>query len=309
MNNTISLTYLPKKYKAYPFTHNERIIGGRLTNIDTFYTCCGEKLRKDADWIINKSIQSMDETTMEFSFVGLSEVLKQPVIVKMMLNNPQSRREVKVQQFFKKHPHRNIVQGICEFKCQDNPIKWKVKLKGPKQMCNPNRQYEISEFIIIIQEYIKLGDLDDYGETINYYKWKSLITQMLYGSLELFEKYGFFYDDWKLRNILVDETDERTVIYNCFGREWIVPNTFGLTPVLTDFSLCRVLEKTPENLAYQLSFCLDTFGRICPNRKINKLCMDLAIEIEQIDNLDNILDTLSKFVSTIPHMEIHTNNS
>jgi hypothetical protein len=49
MSNTISLTYLPKKYKAYPFSHTQRIIGGRLTNIDTFYTCCGEKLIKDAD--------------------------------------------------------------------------------------------------------------------------------------------------------------------------------------------------------------------------------------------------------------------
>jgi serine/threonine protein kinase len=241
----------------------------------------------------------MDETTMEFSFVGLSELLKQPVIVKMMLNNPQSRREVKVQQFFKKNPHRNIVQGICEFKCQDNSIKWKVKLKGPKQMCNPEKKYENSEFIIIIQEYIRLGNLDYYSETINYYKWKSLITQMLYGSLELFEKYGFFYDDWKSRNILVDETDEISVTYKCFSRDWIVPNTFGLTPVLTDFSLCRFLEKSPENLAYQLSFCLDTFGRICPNSRINKLSIDLAIKIEQLENLDTILDTLSDFISSL----------
>jgi hypothetical protein len=44
---------------------------------------------------------------------------------------------------------------------------------------------------------------------------------------------------------------------------------------------------------------IDTFGRICPNRKVNKLCMDLAIKIEQLENLDTILDTLSDFISSL----------
>jgi hypothetical protein len=106
----IKLTYLPKKYKAVPFTHHERITGGRITKIDTFYACCSEKNRTDAEWIITKSIQPLDETSYGFAIVGLSELLKRPVIVKIMLNDEQGIREATVQRFFKKSQRINIFE-------------------------------------------------------------------------------------------------------------------------------------------------------------------------------------------------------
>jgi len=45
----IKLTYLSKKYKAVPFTHHDRMTGGRITKIDTFYAFCGEKNRCGMD--------------------------------------------------------------------------------------------------------------------------------------------------------------------------------------------------------------------------------------------------------------------
>jgi serine/threonine protein kinase len=296
----IALTYLPKKYKAVPFTHHERIEGGRITKIDTFYTCCNEKIREDAEWIINKSIQSLDETTYGFAIVGLSELLQKPVIIKMMLNDPQGRREVKTQRFFKLHPHRNIVQGICEFKCLDSPIRWKVDLKKPKKLCHPREQSESKEFIVIVQEYIQKGDLESQYKEWNYDQWKSLFLQTLFAIFELFEQYGFTYGDWKLRNILLDETIDKRVVYNAFGREWIVENTYGLSPVFTDFSLCEFEEnKKSRYLAYQISFCIDMYGRACPDKKIENECMKFAMKIEEVTKLNVILEMVELFINLL----------
>lgn len=306
----VPLIHMSKKYKATPFTLN-KYIGGRLTNIDTFCTACDDKLKQDADWFINKTIQSLDETsypkrgcssieTYGFAFVGLGEILKEPVIVKVMLNNPQGRREVKIQRFFKAHRHRNIVQGICEFKCLDNPIKWKNDITRPTQLCNSDT-LSTTEFFIIIQEYIIGGDLDHFftNSEVSYVQWQSLFLQTLFGVLELFEKYGFFYDDWKLRNILLDNTSKKTITYNSFGNKWIVQNTFGITPVFTDFSLCTFVDKTPENLAYQLSFCLDTFGRVCPDKHINKICMEMAMVVENLTAFETIIEFCQNIVTVI----------
>ena len=333
----IALTYLPKKYKAVPFTHHERMEGGRITNIDTFYICCSENIRTDAEWIINKSIQSLDETSYGFAtvecqelappeggltlasnagsivskslapltlalygIVGLSELLQTPVIVKIMLNDPQGRREVKTQRFFKVHPHRNIVQGICEFKCLDSSIRWKVDLKRPKKLCHPRKQSESKEFIIIVQEYIQKGDLESHYKEWNYGQWKSLFLQTLFAIFELFERYGFTYGDWKLRNILLDETIDKRVVYNAFGKEWIVENTYGLSPVFTDFSLCEFEEnKKSRYLAYQISFCIDMYGRACPDKKIEDECMKFAMEIEEVTKLSVILDMVEVFIGKL----------
>jgi serine/threonine protein kinase len=296
----IALTYLPKKYKAVPFTHHERMDGGRITNIDTFYACCSENIITDAEWIINKSIQSLDETSYGFAIVGLSELLQTPVIVKIMLNDPQGRREVKTQRFFKVHPHRNIVQGICEFKCLDSPIRWKVDLKRPKKLCHPRKQSESKEFIIIIQEYIQKGDLESGYKEWNYGQWKSLFLQTLFAIFELFEQYGFTYGDWKLRNILLDETIDKRVVYNAFGKEWIVENTYGLSPVFTDFSLCEFEEnKKSRYLAYQISFCIDMYGRACPDKKIEDECMKFAMEIEEVTKLSVILEMVKVFIEKL----------
>jgi serine/threonine protein kinase len=295
----IKLTYLSKKYKAVPFTHHERMTGGRITKIDTFYACCGEKNRTDAEWIINKSIQALDDTSQGIAFVGLSELLKRPVIVKVMLDKDQGLKEAYLQRFFKEHPHRNVVQGICEFTCRDNPIRWKVNIKEPKKLCKPKKQYEIKDFIIIIQEYIEKGDLLSNYEHLDYLQWKSVFLQTLFATLELFEKHGFFYGDWKLRNLLLDETDNKQIIYNAFGRDWLVENTYGLSPVFTDFSCCELGKKKPRYLAYQISSCIDIFSNDCKKSGIKEYCTGFAMKIEEVTKLDTIIDMLNEFIREI----------
>lgn len=298
--NIIGLTYLPKNYKASPFTHHERIIGGRIANIDTFYACCNEKNRKDAEWIINKSIQPLDETSYGFAIVGLSELLKRPVIVKIMLNDDQGIKEAKVQRFFKRHPHRNIVQGICEFTCRDSPVRWKVHLREPKKLCRPRKHNEIKDFIIIVQEFIERGDIDNNIESLDYEQWKSLFLQTLFAIFELFEKYGFTYGDWKLRNILLDETIEHKIVYKALGREWIVKNTYGLSPVFTDFSLCEFeKEKEPRLLAYQVCYCIDMYGANCKNTNVKEYCLEFAKKIEEATKLDNIIQMIDIFIEDL----------
>jgi serine/threonine protein kinase len=294
----VSLQYIPKRYNVRPLT-NTKLNGGRIAKIDTFISCCGDKIREDAIWTINKSIQSTEEASYGFAFVGLSELLKIPVIVKIMLNDPQGRREVKIQKFFRDHPHINIVQGICEFKCYDDLIKWKSEIKQPTNLCSNSENKERREIFIIIQEFIHRGDLEGHYEKINYNQWKSIFLQMLFAVLELFEKYGFFYDDWKIRNILLDETNKKKLEYYAFGKKWSVDNTFNLSPVFTDFSLCTFVSKTPEHLAYQISFCVDTFGRICPNKDIQILCEIFALNIENIQSFNVIIRNIEVFLDSI----------
>lgn len=297
--NKISLTYLPKRYKAVPFTHHERMIGGRITNIDTFYACCSKNNRTDAEWIINKSIQSLDDTSQGIAFVGLSDLLKTPVIVKIMLDKDQGIKEASVQRFFKTHPHRNIVQGICEFTCRDNPIRWKVHLRKPKKLCKPRKDTETTDFIIIIQEYIKNGDLLENYELWNYSQWKSVFLQTLFATMELFEQHGFMYGDWKLRNLLLDETSDTKVVYNAFGREWVIENTYGLSPVFTDFSSCELRKKKTRYLAYQISSCVDIFSNACRDDSVKKYCIEFAMKIEEVKKLDTIIVLIDEFISTI----------
>jgi serine/threonine protein kinase len=298
--NIIELTYLPKNYKAVPFTHHERITGGRITNIDKFYACCSEKNRTDAEWIITKSIQPLDETSYGFAIVGLSELLKRPVIVKIMLNDEQGIREATVQRFFKKHPHRNIVQGICEFTCRDSPVRWKVHLREPKKLCRPRKHNEIKDFIIIVQEFIERGDIDNNIKDLNYEQWKSLFLQTLFATMELFEKHGFTYGDWKLRNILLDETIDSKIIYTTFGRKWLVKNTYGLTPVFTDFSLCEFeKEKEPRLLAYQISYCVDMYGTHCKKTDVKDYCIDFSMKIEEATKLDTIIQMIELFIENL----------
>ena len=223
----VNLYHLPKKYK-----------GGRFADISKLCTECENKKQKpDAKWIIDKTIQSIDDTSDGEAFVAISKLLERPVVLKVMVPSYLSRKEVRVNRVFRKYPHRNVVQSICDFSCLDNTIRWLSPIEAPQLFCTKGN----TNFTVVVEEYLPFGDLSMIKEW-KYPIWKSITLQLLFAILELFYKFGFVYLDWNLRNVLLDKhKTDRKVIYKAYDKEWIVENTYGVCPVMTDFSRSDIL--------------------------------------------------------------------
>lgn len=282
----IKLQYLDKKYK-----------GGRLENIQTFCSMCDDKIKADAHWTVNKTIQSSEETSDGFAVIGLGELLKNPIIFKIMDNSWRSKKEKKVHKVFRMFPHKNIVQSICEFSCIDDELRWLKKIQAPQILCNPDGK---SKFTIILQEFIEGGDLTNIRDW-NYFMWKSVSLQLMFTSIELFDKLGFIYEDWNLRNILADTTDNKVLTYIAYGKKWIVRDSVYISPVFTDFSRSDILLEKKEDwhLAIQLSHCMDMMRNVCPKKDIKELIETYSIEVELLESIEDILDCTEKFLKQL----------
>jgi len=285
----VPLTYLRKRYKVVPFTNHTKMTGGQMTRIDTFLTCYGN----DAELVLgydNKLI---------------------PAIVKIMLNDPFGRAEVRIQQFFKQTPHRNIVKGMFSLKTGECPISWNidtaeseldatplgVALHGNTNINHVHCWYcDIDTYVVIVQDYIKGGDLFSNIDRLNYPQWKSIFLQTLFAVLELFDKYGFNYDNWKLSNIVLDDTVDTIVVYKAFGIEWVVADTHGISPIFTDLSKSGVDERKLEYLLESISLCVEMYGKICKNITVEKYCNQFSNKIKEHNILNNSIDSINEFI-------------
>ena len=273
--SAIPLTYLPKRYNVVPFTNHKNMTGGQMTRVDTFLTCKGN----DAKLVLDHCIDNL---------------LHIPVVVKIMLDDPFGRAEVRNQQFFKQHPHRNIVKGLYEFKYHRCPIEWNIGCTNTKHVhcwyCDVNTH------IVIVQKYIHGGDLFGIKDVLSYSQWKSVFLQTLFAELELFDKYGFTYDNLKSSNIIIDKTSDIKVSYNAFDREWIVSDTYGLSPVFTDFSKSGIDEKKLEYLLESIGLCVNMFGFICKSSDIKKYCIQYIIRIKEVTSLTDAINIVNELI-------------
>jgi hypothetical protein len=282
----IPLLYLPKRYKSTPHTNNIQK-GGRTTNIDTFYTSCKLKKRdSDAIWTIDTTIQDASNASDGFAFVGLTKLLEEPVIVKILINNIRGKRERNIQRLFIEYPHRNIVQGICDLTCLDKEFRWLKPVKN-QQVCTKDGN---TEFIVIIQEFIRNGDLSNM-EPWTTQNWISVTLQLTFCVIELFNKFGFIYEDWKLRNILWDTTSDEEFVYRAYRKSWTV-KTYGIRPVFTDFARSDILmtKKQDWHLAVQLSLVFDMMAYKCPNKRLQSATEKMAYQIEKRESIGEILE-------------------
>ena len=221
--NHIDLYYLPKQYKG---------INAKIANIITFTNKCHEISKiPDAQWKLDKFIQSLPN-----NISALGNLLEKQVIFKVMNNGWRAKKEKKIHQVFREFPHRNIIKSLCSFQCKDKSIKWLQSKDKPDLLCDKDGD---SKLTIIIQEYLPYGDYNNFNKlelnnsnnsnkldlndsnlqiNFRYELWKSSILQILFTSLELFEKFGFIYEDWCLRNILIDTTESKRIIYKAFGK-------------------------------------------------------------------------------------------
>lgn len=302
MNANIELYHLPKKYKG---------INAQIANIQTFTNECENKKKVDAKWILDEYIQSPDLTSNVdkdgISFVALGEILKKKVVFKVMNDGWRSKKEKKSHRVFREFPHRNIIRSICDFTCKDNKIKWLNPKNKPDILCDKKGDTELT---IIIQEYLPYGDYYNFRELFlkksipiekQYGIWKSSILQILFTSIELFDKFGYINEDWSLKNILIGITSDKTIKYKAFNKIWIVNNSFWIAPIFTDFSRVDFLlkRKNPWHLAVQLSYALDMMKNICPNESIKKITEDYSSKIELLESYDDIIICLEKYIYII----------
>jgi hypothetical protein len=197
------------------------------------------------------TLQAYDEAVEdEFSFVGLATLRDTPFVVKMMEWGVMADKEIKTQEWFRRHPYRHIVQGICHFSCKDSALRWTSRLPAPQPFCNKPETGQ--NMRMIIQEYISGGDLDKPREW-SVALWKSVFFQLTFACFEFYDM-GFSFGDWNFGNVLIDTTEETEFKYNVFGKK-IKVATEGICPVLTDFARSlffsketRVLEHLTDNL-------------------------------------------------------------
>jgi hypothetical protein len=268
----VPLTYLRKRYKVVPFTNHTKMTGGQMTRIDTFLTCYGT----DAELVL-----AYDNKPT-------------PAIVKIMLNDPFGRAEVRIQQFFKQTPHRNIVKCMFSLNTGECPINWNI---GNTNINHVRCWYcDIDTYIVIVQDYIKCGDLFSNIDRLNYPQWKSIFLQTLFAVLELFDKYGFNYDNWKLSNIVLDDTVDTIVVYKAFDIEWIVADTHGISPVFTDLSKSGFDERKLEYLLESISLCVEMYGKICKNITVEKYCNQFSNKIKENNILNKSIDSINEFI-------------
>lgn len=276
--------------------------GGRIVGTATFRTAClARSSEYHADWRIHKTLQSGNSAVNGFSHVGLANLYETPVIVKLMTNELKARREIAAAEFFRLHPHVNVVQGFCEYKCNDHEIRWKKDVILPKRFCKASlkRGNRSDRFTVIVQEYIPGGDLQ--GVTWNKRVWKSVFLQLTFAVIEWWSQ-GFVYEDWHLGNVLHDKTDgeERSHTYSALGRQWKV-NLHGIIPVITDFSISKLAANdniSPSDLALSLGEVWYMLYDEGPDAY--KTVLTVAYnEVSKMKNVTEILNMVDKTVATL----------
>ena len=258
------LRYLPKQR------------GGRLPHVATFTQVCDARIRADAEWMMEETLQAYDEAVEEtFGFVGLASLKETPCVIKIMEWGAMADKEIHAQQWFRSHPYRHIVQGICHFNCKDSVLRWTSRLPAPQAFCVSGD----TTMRIIVQEYIQGGDLNQ-QRVWTLPLWRSIVLQLTFVCFEFYEM-GFQYGDWNFGNILIDATTETHHLYQMFGKTKRIP-TEGICPVLTDFARSVFFPDSERSL----TLLVDTIGIVwgllrlkCPDNELKQWLNEQSVRI------------------------------
>lgn len=269
--------------------HLPKQTGGRLQNVATFCTACDEMAKGDAEWNMTQTLQSGDEASDGSLHVGIAELNAAPVVVKLMTDGRMARQEIRVQRLFRERPHANIVQGLCEFACEDNPIRWKRRLRAPAPLCASEDADQ--NIILVVQEYVERGSVSALGDVWPMDVWTSVAQQLIFAAMEWYESYGFLYGDWHFGNVLLDSRTEEEAVYRAFRRRWVVRATASVRPVLTDFARSEVRRTglEPWMLASQLGNIWDMLHHACPAAVARQATQRASIAIGDAETVDAIV--------------------
>jgi len=272
-----------------PLYYLQKRSGGRLHQVATFSNMCDEmSKRPDASWELDKTLQAANDYADVFAHIGVTSMLQTKIIVKLMMYGKMAKQEQIVSDIFRQRPHRNIVQSICNFSCKDRPIRWERKIEKPTPFCNESNGID---FVVILQEYIRNGDLHAWRHKWTYETWTSVFQQLTYACMECYEMYGFLYGDWHFGNILMDVCPSKSVTYAAFGRKWRV-TCHGYCPLLTDFARSDIRPSgtlEPWQLASQLGLVWDLLHHVCPKHEKKSFIQKASVQVSAAEDIGSIL--------------------
>ena len=289
-NMQVKLHYLRKTYSG----------GMTQRKVLTFITACNAKkldvqLDTHVYWSIHKTLQSGKKSIDGFSVVGLALLEEEPVVVKLILSSYKATQELKVSQHFREHPHVNIVHTFCEFVCKDNDFRWIENVIKPKCLCKPRKGSDGQAFTVLVQEYVKEGDINGLTWTTN--TWVSTLFQLTYAAIEWYEQ-GFVYKDWHYGNILLKKTRTKTHTYNAFNRSWAVQLN-GVRPIITDFSNSDFIDVYNYNkLALQIAEIWFVF-KDDGTTECKNLLTKAHLKMSRLTELQDVLDYMTKIFDKI----------
>lgn len=250
---------------------------------------------------MTKSIQSVDDAadTSTFAHVGMAELAGQQVVVKLMLNGHMAQQEKKTLYLFREKPHTNIVQGLCAYECNDNPIRWQSRVNVPQPFCVGGE--DAQKFVVVVQEFIPGGTLADFTD-MNSVKWRSITLQLTFACLEWYESYNYLYMDWHSGNVLMDTVDERVATYEALGEKWVVSDLVGIRPVITDFSRGVITATSSEleswTLASQLGIIWDMMKHTAPS-EVRQNVSEFSIKVGECEEMGDLITVIKSFVALI----------
>jgi hypothetical protein len=169
-------------------------------------------------------------------------------------------KEIKAHKWFRLHPHRHIVQGMCHFHSHPTTV-------------------------VLIQKYIPNGDTPREWTVA---LWKSVVLQLTYVCFEFYDM-GFYFRSWHFGNILLDTTDDTEVEYTVFN-EKIKVATEGVCPVLTDFARSLFYKtRSLECLTDDLGILWSLLTYKCPVNDWKPWFHEKSIEIGYCNFKEDIL--------------------
>ncbi len=214
--------------------------GSRLNYVESYTSHCNVNKETVSDWLLPSKVLQSAFVNDDFRAVYLSKfkgVDTQDIVVKVQeIGRGDLGRELRAIRKIGKMKNNNFIKYICDFKCNDEISRYKTNEGRIEKFCDGGSK----KLHIIIQEYIKNGDISNFFLKNENYNNKNvimnIIRQCICALAEAFVKYGFTHGDLHGANILIskDENLQKTKQYEIRGKKYII-NMFGFEPVMIDY--------------------------------------------------------------------------
>lgn len=284
------------------FYHLKKRGGSRMHNIHTFSNICDNK--KKSDIIFPKKILQDTIHEDQQSLILLGKITNSDkVIAKIQkADHPFSKIESKIIKKLSKMKNNNFVKFICEFKCEQNKIKYNKKIQKLCEIGDDN-----IDLHIILQEYINGGEMDKFikkfvsklDKNLQKKIIISIIQQYVYASIQAFKKFGFLHRDINAGNILISYDKNKKNIYKkkyIIGiNTYYVDIIYNIEPVLVDYGRSKLDKKRTkeEFLIWEIQDFLVILsgGNLFKNEILN-----FNTQILNLETINVFLKILEKFI-------------
>jgi serine/threonine protein kinase len=193
------------------------------------------------------------------------------------------------------HNVPNFIKFICAFTCEDDIENIKTRDFTIHNYICKNKGDSLG---VIIMPYYHFGSLNNYRWTKdNFHILKSTLRQVVYSILFAFEKFGFVHGDLHLDNIILRNTNKKTIEYESRSL-----HTNGLYALIMDFGLSSSNVQNTRQIyldlkrVFSLVYSMNNSDIIldCNSALLLSLSGDCTMISQSVyDALDNIIDNIT----------------